>query len=87
MDLSNSILKQQSQDSHVEDITHSSSIMKETSDVQRITNYDINHNNVDNNVTISEDKTRRNTTETVFLSLFSKRFGYCSKYDNDKLIE
>ena len=59
MDLSNSILKQQSQNSHVEDIIHSSSIMKETSDVQRITNYDINHINVDNNVTISEDKTRR----------------------------
>ena len=87
MDLSNSILKQQSQNSHVEDITHSSSIMKETSDVQRINDCNINHINVDNNLSVSEDKTKRNITETVFLTLFSKRFRYCSKYDNDKLIE
>ena len=87
MDLSSSILRQQSQNSHSEVNTDSSSIITQTSDVQRITNYDINHNNVDNNVTISEDKTKRNITETVFLTLFSKRYGYCSKYDNDKLIE
>ena len=87
MDLSSSILRQQSQNSHSEVNTDSSSIMKETSDVQRINDCNINHNSVDNIVTISEDKTRRNILETVFLTLFSKRFGYCSKYDNDKLIE
>ena len=87
MDLSSSILRQQSQNSHFEANTNSSSIMKETSDVQRIINCNINHINVDNNLSVSEDKTRRNILETVFLTLFSKRYGYCCKYDNDKLIE
>ena len=79
MDLSSSILRQQSQNSHFEANTDSSSIMKETSDVQRINDCNINHINVDNNLSVSEDKTKRNITETVFLTLFSKRFGYCSK--------
>ena len=87
MDLSSSILRQQSQNSHSEVNTDSSSIITQTSDVQRINDCNINHINVDNNLSVSEDKTKRNITETVFLTLFSKRFGYCSKYDNDKLIE